>query len=437
MCQHDHDEVLPPTMGSPSRRSVLAGAAVLAGVAAGGLGATAPASAAPVATAAAAGQRRRPARPAPVIIEGGTLIDPATGHTQRDAVVVMDGGSVVASGSRGATRAATRALRGRAVVVDASGGYVVPGLVDAHVHLSTMAAAATMLRTGATTVRSGSTSFYQDVALAAVPEWSPGAVPRMRAAGLFVSPVLGDSVLADPDLAPLTQVQGGLQDPADLAYLTKVNVSRGADVIKVRANPRAGLPEQDPTELVYDREQLAAVVKAARNRPVLCHAYSAAGIDGAVRAGVASIEHGVFVSEATIREMARRGTAFTPTLNAISDMITSPDPVLAARGRAYTPVLMAAVREAHERGVTILAGTDSYGTVGTEAALLVDSGLSRLEALRAATVNGARVLQLRQAGHLGRGAYADAVVLRANPLDDKTALQQVRTVVTQQVVLAG
>ncbi|MCU1567784.1 MAG: amidohydrolase, partial [Pseudarthrobacter sp.] len=128
----------------------------------------------------------------------------------------------------------------------------------------------------------------------------------------------------------------------DLAYLTRVNLERGAKVIKTRANPRAGLPEQDPRELVYNQEQLSAVVKAAKGAGVLCHAYSAEGIDGAVRAGVQSIEHGVFVTESTIREMARRGTYFTPTMDAITSMATSTNPILAARGKEYTPILQAA-----------------------------------------------------------------------------------------------
>ena len=156
---------------------------------------------------------------------------------------------------------------------------------------------------------------------------------------MFVSPQLGDSVLADPALAPLAALPGGVQSPADLRYLTRVNTSRGVDVVKTRANPRAGIPDQDPTELVYDREQIAAVVSAAGRRGVLCHAYSAEGIDGAVRAGVRSIEHGVFVTERTLERMARRGTHFTPTMAAITGMAASPDPILAERGRTYTPIL--------------------------------------------------------------------------------------------------
>jgi imidazolonepropionase-like amidohydrolase len=130
-----------------------------------------------------------------------------------------------------------------------------------------------------------------------------------------------------------------VQEPADLRYFTAVNLSRGLDVIKTRANPRAGLAEQDPLELVYDEEQLSAVVAEARrgNAGVLCHAYSAEGCRGAVRAGIASLEHGVFVDEGTLDLMARRRTAFTPTMAAITGLLDSSDPVLVERGWEYAP----------------------------------------------------------------------------------------------------
>ena len=271
-------------------------------------------------------------------------------------------------------------------------------------------------------------------------DWAPGTVPRTRAAGVFVTPQLGDTVLADPALAPLASLPNGVQSPADLRYLTKVNTSRGVDVVKTRANPRAGIPDQDPTELVYDREQIAAVVSAAGRRGVLCHAYSAEGIDGAVRAGVRSIEHGVFVTERTLERMAGRGTHFTPTMAAITGMATSPDPILAERGRTYTPILQAAVREAHARGVTVVAGTDSFGTevapIGSEVRLLVEAGLPHLEAVRAATTYAARLLGWSdRLGRLARGYRADLVVVAGDPLQDAAALEKVRLVVAQGAVV--
>ncbi|MFC9332853.1 amidohydrolase family protein [Arthrobacter sp. NPDC057009] len=375
-----------------------------------------------------------------MIIEGGTIVDPKTGNAVEDGVLVLEEGRVRAVGSRDETRRAVAALAGRATTVDASGRWVVPGLIDVHVHANALSDAATILQAGATSVRSGSSSFYQDVALAALPEWAAGASPRMSPAGLFISPELGESLLADPDLGQLAALHGGVTEPADLAYLARVNLKRGAKVLKTRANPRAGLPEQDPRELVYDYDQLSAVVAAAGKAGVLCHAYSAEGIDGAVRAGVRSIEHGVFVTEQTISRMASRGTYFTPTLDAINSMAGSSDPVLAARGREYTPIIKEAVRAAHEAGVTVVAGTDSFGSevtpIGTEVRLLVEAGLSPLDALRAATVNAAALLGWSaDAGRLLRGSYADAVIVNADPLSSATALEQIAAVVAQGVLV--
>lgn len=441
MCLHDHTSA-PTPPGPLSRRNILAGAAALAGISAvsvaAQLGGATPAQA--EGSGSAHRYADRPTAPMALIIEGATIVDPETGDAVPDGVVVFDGGEVVAAGTRDATRKAVSAVAGRATTIDASGRWIVPGLVDVHVHANALADARGVLHAGATSVRSGSTSFYQDVALAALPEWAPGLSPRMQAAGLFVSPGLGDSVLADPDLAPLARISGGITNPSDLEYLTRINISRGAAVIKTRANPRAGLPEQDPLELVYNQEQLSSIVSAARGAGVLCHAYSAEGIDGAVRAGVRSIEHGVFVTEGTIAEMVRRGTYFTPTMDAITSMSASQNPVLRARGLEYSPVLKGAVLAAHEAGVPVVAGTDSFGLdvtpIGKEVRLLGEAGLSPLDALRAATTRAARLLGWeRKAGRLVPGAYADAVVVDADPLVDAGALERVQVVISQGIVV--
>lgn len=441
MCLHDHSSAAVPSV-APSRRGILASAAALAGISVAGVAAQLGSAPAAQAAERPAGPSYpgRPATPGAVIIEGGTIVDPLTGSAVEDGVLVLDGGKVAAVGTRDATRKAVAAVAGRATVLNAAGRWVVPGLVDAHVHANALSDARILLQGGVTAFRSGSSSFYQDVALAAMPGWVPGASPRVRPAGLFISPEQGDSILADPDLAPLAALKNGITSPQDLAYLTRVNLARGAEVIKTRANPRAGLPEQDPRELVYGVEQLSSIVKAARGSGVLCHAYSAEGIDGAVRAGVRSIEHGVFVSEQTIAEMVRRGTYFTPTMDAISSMARSSNPVLAARGKEYTPIHKAAVLAAHEAGVTIVAGTDSFGNdvtpLGVEVRLLTEAGLSPLEALRAATTYSARLLGWEgKAGRFTPGAFADAVVVDADPLSDGTALEKVRAVVAQSTVV--
>ncbi|MEA3552619.1 amidohydrolase family protein [Pseudarthrobacter sp. C1] len=441
MCLHDHTPAALPSPAVP-RRGILAGAAALAGISVASLAAqlgNAPAAKAEGNTAGP-GRRGRPASPPPMIIEGGTIVDPQTGDAVYDGVLVLEAGKVSAVGTREETRRAVAALAGRAHVVDASGRWVIPGLIDVHVHANALSDARAILQGGATSVRSGSSSFYQDVALAALPAWAAGASPRMSPAGLFVSPELGDSLLADPDLAPLASLAGGVRETGDLAYLTRVNLNRGAQVIKTRANPRAGLPEQDPRELVYNYDQLSAVVKAAGKAGVLCHAYSAEGIDGAVRAGVRSIEHGVFVTEETISRMSRQGTYFTPTMDAITSMAGSSNPILAARGKEYTPIIKAAVKAAHDAGVTVVAGTDSFGSdvtpIGTEVRLLSEAGLSPLEALRAATVNAAALLGWSEnAGRLVPGSFADAVIVDSDPLSSGSALEGIRAVVAQGVLV--
>lgn len=442
MCLHDHDHDQPAGSLPPeavTRRSVLAGAAVLAGTGVAAAAAGGSAHAVP-----ATGTRPTPSArgrvPGPVVVSGGSLVDPLTGEVTEDAVVVLADGRVVASGSRDETRRARADVGGVAEEIDVAGLWIVPGLVDAHVHLNALADAAGVLRAGATTARSASSTFYQDVALRALPAWSPGVVPQMLAAGVFVTPELGDTVLADPELAPLHGVAGGVREHADLRHLTRVNLSRGVDVIKTRVNPRA-LPQFDFNELVYDEEQLRTIVTTARSggAGVMCHAYSAEGCHAAVSAGIHSLEHGVYVSEETLALMARRGTFFSPTLSSMISITESTDPVYAERGRQFVPALQAAVRAAHDLGVPVVAGTDSFGTatdpIGGEVRHIVEAGLPALTALRAATTVAARMIGREDSvGRLARGFQADLVAVDGNPLDDAGALERVRLVVAQGAV---
>ena len=213
-------------------------------------------------------------------------------------------------------------------------------------------------------------------------------------------------------------------------------------MIKTRTNERAGLPEQDPLVEVYGREQVRAIVERARRggASVLSHSYTAQGCDNAVRAGVRSLEHGVFVTESTLAEMRRRGTYFTPTTRAIADLANSPNPILAERGRTFLPVLKDAIRAAHATGVSVVAGTDTFGAatrpIGTEIVLIGSAGVPVLDAIRAATTTAARLLGIhRRAGRLARGYFADVVVTDTSPLDDLTALTRLKLVVAQGAVV--
>ncbi|MCB8901594.1 MULTISPECIES: amidohydrolase family protein [unclassified Streptomyces] len=429
-------EATPPPSSRLTRRGILAGAAALAGTMAAAGGATAA-----VGDRAASSGRRAPgttARVGHLVIQGGTLLDPATGEVTENAVVVIADGTVRAAGRRGAV-----AVPQGVEVLDAHGRWILPGLVDAHIHLSTAAEARDAVRKGATSARSGSTSFYQDIAVRELARHSPALAPRLKAAGVFVTPNLGDTVLADPDLTPLARLKDGVRSAEGLRRVVEVNLARGADVIKTRVNERAGLPEQDPLAQVYSREQLAAIVAAAgrRGKGVLCHSYSEQGCHDAVTAGIRSLEHGAFVGERTLHEMRRRGTYFTPTLTAIAGLAESSDPILAERGRTYLPILKRAVLAAHELGVPLAAGTDSSGGVvdpiGGEVELMHSAGLSPLDAIRTATTGAARLLGLtRTAGRLTRGYTGDALLLSGDPLTDLTVLKRPVAVVRAGVMAA-
>ncbi|WP_228924277.1 amidohydrolase family protein [Streptomyces sp. DH7] len=417
----------PPPPGRLTRRGVLAGAAALAGTSA------VLAGAAPEASATSAASLGSPGRGGDLVVEGGRLLDPLTGEVTEDAVVVIIGGVVRAAGPRG--RLGTRTPSG-VPVLRAHGQWILPGLVDAHIHLNTAAEARDAVLKGATSARSGSTNFYQDVAVRELARQAPERAPRLRAAGIFVTPDLGDTILADPDLAPLARLREGVRSTEALRRVVEVNLARGADTIKTRVNERAGLPEQDPLVQVYDHEQLSTIVAAARRggKGVLCHSYSEKGCHDAVTAGIRSLEHGAFVGERTLREMRRRGTYFTPTLTAIAGLAESSDPVLAERGRTYLPVLKRAVLAAHELGVPLAAGTDSSGgtvdPIGHEVELMHAAGLPALDAIRTATTGAAKLLGFDStAGRLARGFAGDVLVVDGDPLADLGVLSRPARVV--------
>ncbi len=359
-----------------------------------------------------------------------TVLDPGRDAVLRDATVVVEG-RTIRSVTEGGT--APRGVRS----IDLGGRVLVPGLIDAHVHISTLEAARRALLSGVTTARSMGTSFFADVGLRELGRGGAIRGPELLAAGYHIRPRPAEGLFLDaPELADLldTDVRG----PEALRRVTRVMLDRGVDFVKVNATERAGLPETDPRKPFFTGDELAAIVAEAATAgvPVAAHAHGDGGGRAAVAAGVRSIEHGTYLEEETLRLMRERGTFLVPTIAVVSDL-TLPggdydDPVLQVRGRHMLPRVRETARRAHELGVPIVAATDTgYGSASVlrlshELIELVDVGLDEMEAIRAATTVAAELLGVEgRTGRVAEGFEADLLVLDRNPLEDIGAYQDV------------
>ncbi len=370
----------------------------------------------------------------PVVITNASLIDGVRGAFATGATVVIRDGKI-AQIVQGAVTPPPGAT-----VIDARGRFLLPGLIDAHTHIASLGSARRALESGVTTVRSASVSAYQDVALREAVRQGVVAGPDVVAAGLFITPGLGDAMLGDPRL-PL--IAGSMQEEAGLREAVRINIDRGVNVIKTRGTERAGLPDTDPRKQTYTFQQLSWIVDEASRQqiPVMAHAHGDEGAYAAVRAGVRSIEHGTFLSDSTLRLMKEKGTYLVPTYVTVFDL-TQPggdydDPVLTLRGNFMLPVLGETVRRAHRMGIPIATGADTqYGPeslsrISHEAAFFVDLGMTPLEAIRSATMVSAKLLGLdQQTGQLREGYEADLILVESDPLADIHALQDVLVVVS-------
>ena len=377
----------------------------------------------------------------PLYLINANVVDGVSGTVVRDATIVIEGTRI--------TRIAPKLSlpRGGGVrVIDLAGRWVAPGLIDAHTHIATLANAKRALFSGVTTVRSASVPAFQDVAMREQARAGQILAPDVLAAGVFVTPTLGETVLADPRLGALA---GGVTTAEQLRALVRVNLDRGVDWIKTRGTERAGLPDTDPRKQVYDQAELRAIVEEAATKgiPVMAHAHGDEGAYAAVAAGAKSIEHGTFLSDSTLRLMKQKGAWFVPTLSTVVDLARPggdyDDPVLTLRGEYMLPRLEQTIRNAHALGVRIAAGADTdYGAesltrISHEVMRFRALGLSPVEALATATSGAAELLGIgARTGRVVEGYEADLIVLEGNPLEDASVLQDVLIVITDgRVVL--
>lgn len=325
-------------------------------------------------------------------------------------------------------------------IIDIRGRYVLPGFIDAHTHISSLASAERALQSGVTTLRTAGSDSYRDIVLNEMVKAGKLAGPEVVAAGIFVQPKLGEDLLADRRFVDLPDT---IISESALRKLVRINIDRGARVIKTRATERAGSPTTDPRKQVYTEEQLRVIVDEASKDgiPVMTHSHGAEGSAAAVNAGVRSIEHGTYLTEETIRLMNEQGTYLVPTYTTVVDL-TEPGgdydhPVTTIRGLHMLPQMESMIRTAMKYGVSIVASTDSgYGPesinrVTMEAANFVRLGMSHWDAIRSLTSLAAELLMVDDhTGSVVEGYDADLVVIERNPLEDIRALQDAIVVIS-------
>lgn len=374
--------------------------------------------------------------PGPLLLHGVSVVDGVSAEVAEGVSVLVEEGRIRSMGPRGEVP-----TRAGATEMELEGYWLVPGLLDAHSHLNTLAAARRALESGVTTIRTAGVGGFADVALREAVRAGRLPGPDILATGIYVTPEIGDGALADPRLQRF--LRDSVDTPEELRRLVAVNADHGVDWIKTRGTERAGTPTTDPREQVYSEAELRAVVEEAEAHGlrVAAHAHGEEGIVAAVRAGVASIEHGTYASDATLRLMRDRGTWLVPTLSSVLSFGQAgdyADPRLFLRGQHLAPRRVDMVRRAHELGIPIVVGVDtSYGPESTArvsravAFMVEELGFDPLYALQAATSRSAELLGVDdRTGRIAQGMEADLLILDSNPLERIRALQDPLVIVS-------
>jgi imidazolonepropionase-like amidohydrolase len=423
-----------------------------------------------IAPRSASAVREAPAAVMPLQPEGGLvlrgvrLID-GTGSPVRERVdVLVRGDEVVSVGE-------VLAIPSGAGVLELEGKTLLPGLIDAHVHLTSSPAgsyehgvvrtvseseadralrgaanARLTLEAGFTTVRNLGGSLADRALRDAIAQ---GQVvgPRMLVANHSIGITGGHCDRTNhmhPDTRPHEQsFRTGLADGVDeVRKAVRYQIKHGADVIKICAS--GGVMSQGDavgaSQLTLD-EMKAAVDEAVRaDRKVAAHAHGTAAILDAVQAGVHSIEHGSVLDAAAAGLMKRRGTVLVPTLYVGSYVLEQADAGAisahsAAKAREIVPRMRLSFELAVREGIPIVLGSDAgvfpHGANGRELVTMVELGMSPMAAIVAATSAAADLLGLDDVGHVAEGKLADLVVVDGDPLVD------IELLLTPIVVIKG
>lgn len=398
-----------------------------------------------------------------VFVRCGALLDRPGQEPRRNVTLVVKNGKVDAV-LPGVDVALKLPGEATATEVDLRDRFVLPGLIDCHVHLTfeyspeaalravtetpTDAAmrgvvyARRTLDAGFTTVRDVGATGEAIFALREAISRGDIPGPRVLAAGKSISITGGHADPTNGYRADVFRIPGpeeGVADGPDACMRAVRNqIKRGADLIKITAT--GGVLSRSGAGLAqhFTDEELAAIVRAAHamGRKVAAHAHGTDGINAAIRAGVDSIEHGTFTDGESDRLLKERGTWLVPTLLAsatVTENAKKPGYYIAPVARKALeagPARQASFARSLRAGVPVAFGTDSgvsvHGENAREFALMVDAGMNPADCIVAATVNAATLCGVEsEVGTLEPGKQADLIAVKGDPLRDVTELERV------------
>lgn len=385
----------------------------------------------------------------PVVLRAARMLDVDAGEVRNNVVLVVEDGLVAAVNPARPPAGAHE--------MDLGDVTLLPGLIDAHTHLAgqlgeqsfadpvrrtEFAAAFDAVKYGGITLRAGFTTvrdFGGDVTveLAEAAERGGFAVPRIVPSrhALGITGGHCDVTGFAPGILEGGPERGVADGPWEVVKAVRYQIKHGAKVIKTCATAGVLSMEGPVGAQQYSYEELAAMVdEAARHDvKVAAHAHGSAGILAAVRAGVASIEHGSMLTDEIMDLMIEQGTYLVPTTY-LADRIELGvlPPLVRRKAEEVLPLARESVRRAIARGVPIAFGTDAgvfpHGENARELEAYVRMGMSEAEALRTATVHAADLLGTPDRGRLAEGMLADVIAVPGNPLDDISATRDVQFV---------
>ncbi len=375
----------------------------------------------------------------PILFSGGLIFD-GNGSLLENHAVLVDGEKI----SKIAPCGEFEAFNGERI--DTAGGTLLPGLIDCHVHLvycgeadpkshllnldpgqivmNAFENAQNTLNSGVTSIRDLGGRDFLEFAVRDACNLGRQLGPTIKAAGRMICMTGGHG-----------NIFGRIADgPDEVLKAVREQIHAGSDVIKLMATGGMMTPRVNPEDAHYTEEELRIGVNEGHRFQRTCasHAQGAEGILNAVRAGMDSIEHGVFMTQECIDTMLEHGTFLVPTLSAVNNIYLNrnngiPEFIVEKTIRA---------RECHHKSIKmfykaggkIAMGTDAgtpfnlHGDNSQELQFMTDLGISNSDALRFSTANAANLMGLEDRGQIQEGFFADLLIVYGNPVEDISAI---------------